>query len=186
MTINSILDFIKEILLKPTLLFAAWFVGALLLFVPSKYLDYLALTWFRDEYRKWIGPATLVAFAAWVSQVAAQHLWPWIQFKKWSWKSKLESLKHVNSLSPDKLAVLLFCLSRDQRTIVLPCYDPVASSLRTKGLLEPARDGTLFQYPHTIPAHVWTNLQSRREELLPADHDALEELRRAVEDRFGE
>jgi hypothetical protein len=28
MTIDSILDFIKEILLKPTLLFATWFVVA--------------------------------------------------------------------------------------------------------------------------------------------------------------
>ena len=68
----------------------------------------------------------------------------------------------------------------------MPRFDPVASSLRMKGSLEPARDGTLFQYPHTIPAHIWTNLQSKREELLPADDGALEELRRAVEDRFGE
>src|SRR5258708_29842103 len=150
MTIDSILDFVKEILLKPTLLFAAWFIGALLLFIPSRYLDYLALTWFRDEYRKWIGPATVIAFAAWVSQVGAQHLWPWTQFKRWSRKSKLESLEHVNSLSPDEIAVLLFCLSRDQRTIVLPCYAPVASSLRMKGLLAPAPIGTLLQYRRTI------------------------------------
>src|SRR5258707_11530665 len=99
MTIDSILDFIKEILLKPTLLFAAWFICALLLFMLSRYLDYLALTWFRDEYRKWIGPATVIAFAARVSQVGAQHLWPWMQFKRWSRKSKLESLEHVNLMN---------------------------------------------------------------------------------------
>lgn len=68
----------------------------------------------------------------------------------------------INSLSPDERAVLLVCLSRDQRTIVLRLYDPVASSLRMKGLLEPARDGTLFEYPHTIPKHIWESLQSKK------------------------
>ena len=55
-----------------------------------------------------------------------------------------------------------------------------------KGLLDPARDRTLLQYPHTIPKHIWDDLRLKREELLPADNEALEELRRAGEDRFGE
>ena len=169
MNVSSILDFIKEILLKPALLFAVWLVGAVLLFVPSSYLDYLALTWFRDEYRKWIGPATLIAFAAWLSQVGSYHLWPWAQSKRWTRAAKTESLEYINTLSPDEWNVLLACLAGDRRTTILPFHDPTASSLRMKGLLQPAPHGTLLQYPHTIPTHVWTFLQSRRCELLPTN-----------------
>lgn len=167
--LNSILDFIKEILFKPALLFAAWVVGAVLLFAPSSYLNYLSLTWFRDEYRKWIGPATLIAFAAWLAQVGSYHLWPWMQSKRWTRTAKAESFEYINTLSPDEWDVLLACLAGDRRTTILPFHDSTASSLRMKGLLQPARHGTLLQYPHTIPKHVWMSLQSRRNQLLPAN-----------------
>jgi hypothetical protein len=178
------LDWLKEVLLKPHIIFAIALGGCLLLFLPATYLDYFGLTPFRDEYRKWIGLTTFVALVILVAKVGGFG-WSWIQEVRWRRSFRAESIEHLNTLSPQEQLIILACLLYNRRTITLDIADEAASALREKGILESASIGKLVSgFPHTIPKHVWRHLLAKREELLPSDEEELNEIREIIEERL--
>ena len=178
------LDWLKDFLAKPHIIFAICLVGCVLLFLPSTYLDYFGLTQLRDEYRKWIGLATVLSMAVLLAK-AGGFGWSWLQEVRWGRTARAESLTFLETLSPEEQLVLISCLLHNRRTITLDYADSAASSLREKGLLVSASVGKLITgFPHTIPSHVWKHLQGKQDEWLPTDEGELNEIRQIVDRKY--
>ena len=179
------LEMLRDTLFKPVGLITISLAGTLLLFLPSPYLDHLGLTSLRDTYRPWIALVAGIALVSCVVQLGIDA-WHWVRLQFRLKRSRAESLQYLDSLSPEEAFILIACVVRNRRTITLTFQDPVASSLREKGLLEAARIGTLLRHPHIVPRFVWKRLKSKPPQWLPTDPAQLEDLHRAADGYFGD
>jgi hypothetical protein len=169
-------DSLKDIVFNPRVLFVICFVGLLLLFLPATYLNYFGLTVFRDEYRKWIGLATLLTIVLLVTQFVS-YIWAHMHGKRSARKSIAHRLQSLDTLTRGEWFILQHCLDRSEQTVFLSFGDPHAMSLCNKGLLKPARTGHTWNYPFTIPDFVWSHLQELRPQIIPSDPEQLRAFR---------
>jgi hypothetical protein len=170
------LDSLKDVVFNPRVIFVICFVGTLLLFLPSNYLDYFGLTAFRDEYRKWIGLATVLTFALLVTQLGS-YVWLRLHGKRSTRRERGKRLQSLETLSRGEWFILLHCLDRGEQTVFLSFGDPHAMSLCDKGLLLPAQTGHTWNFPFTIPDYVWNHLQEIKTQILPSSPQELEAFR---------
>jgi hypothetical protein len=156
-------DWTKVFELKPRFLFALWFLGLLLLFLPGGFADRFGVISIRDSYRGLIGFVTLASFSLWLVQLFSV-LMAW----RHDQKRKVEILAALDALSKEEQFLFAYCLDRNQRTVCLPIIDKAATSLCQKGLLESTnRFGDSLAWPFTIPKFVWKRLQQVRPQVLP-------------------
>lgn len=156
-------DWLKLIQLKPRFLFGIWLVGVLVLFIPETVAGKFGIDVLRNNYRAWIGLATLAAFAFWVVQLI-----PGFQQRRLAKLRKKEVLKSLDSLSSEEWFLLAYCLHRGQQTICLKMGDKAATALCQKGLLVCGTGvGDPLGWPFTIPMFVWEHLLVNRSRYLP-------------------
>lgn len=167
-------DWVKA--LQPRILFALWFVGAVLLFAPGSVASRFGFTAVVDRYRGWIGIITVAAFALWVIEA-----WLWwyrkTQRKGLDRKQKQETLQYLHTLSEKERFILMGCLACNQQTINLSVFEKAGAALRQKGLLVMASFGDAQNMPHTIPDFVWDELNQHTGDLLPSNGSELETLK---------
>ena len=160
-------DWIKSIVeLKPRFLFALWLLGALVLFLPRSITDSLGFTPSIDPYRGWVGLATLAAFIFWLVQLQP---WEYVSSILNQHRLQGEIVEYLATLSPQERFLLAYCLHRNQQSINIQLSDPVAATLRQKGLLRQSLGvGDISKWPHMVPKPVWKEMQAHREMLLSA------------------
>jgi hypothetical protein len=149
-------DWLKVIQLKPRFLFGLWFLGAMILAMPTRLATQLGVDAIRDSFRAWIGVATLAALSFWIVQLTPS-LQAWWKYCK----RRSEALGNLESLSSREREILAYCLRRNQRTVDIPLEDPAARSLQSKGLLEAvAGYGNATEWPWTVPTWAWKHLKT--------------------------
>lgn len=181
----SFADYIKVFELKPRYLFTLWFLGAVVLLMPSGLADRFGFSTILNPYRGWIGLGTMAVFTLWLVQLWSSVIWPRYQSKKQTReaqvalsKSKDDILASSDTLSRGELLLLAFALADNQQTLLLNYSDPFALALCNKGLLEMASSGHSWSFPFTIPNFVWEHLQQHKVNILPADQlDNVRQLR---------
>jgi hypothetical protein len=69
---------------------------------------------------------------------------------------------YLDTLSEEERALLFAMRELNQRSISRPITDPVAISLKQKGLLlQGSGVGHMMNWPFVIPANVWKELKRR-------------------------
>src|SRR3954467_8632772 len=102
----SFVDYIKVFELKPRYLFTLWFLGAVILLMPSHLADRFGFSTILNPYRGWIGLGTMAVFTLWLVQLWASVIWPRYQSKKQDREEKMllarskdDVLASLNTLS---------------------------------------------------------------------------------------
>jgi hypothetical protein len=169
-------DWLKDLVYSPRALSVVCIVGAMLLFFPSRYLDYFGLAAFRDEYRKWIGLAAVISLVLLLTQLSI-HLWTKGQHIRKSSRLEIKRLQALETLSRGEWFILQRCVDKGEQTIFLSVGDPHVNALRNKGLLLAARSGHSWNWPFTIPDYVWNHLQTMKAQIIPSDPQQLQAFR---------
>jgi len=155
-------DWLKAIQLKPRFLFGFWLLGSLLLLLPTRFADVMGITTLRNQYRGWIGLATLAAFAFWLVQLI-----PAIRATKHGKQFRDAVLNSLNGLTGQERFLLAYCIHTNQRTVYLKLTDSAGQSLCNQGLLEKAGGtGSMLTWPHTMPMFVWAYIRKNPKVLL--------------------
>lgn len=159
-------SWIKAIVdLKPKFLFGVWFLGVLILFLPKDISDELGFTSAIDPYKGLIGLITLAAFIFWLVQLE-----PWTRITQWrsAYKKRIQINRvdqDITALSPDEKLRLAYCLDRNRTYIVLDINDPIAISLRRKGILIPNPSSESPYRAHRVSELAWEQLQKNKSKL---------------------
>src|SRR5260370_28292159 len=170
------LDWLKDLIHSPRVLSVVCVVGAMLLFLPSRHLDHFGLTAFRDEYRKWIGLATVVSLALLLTQLGT-YIWTKMERSRKSRRLEIKRLQSLETLSRGEWFILQRCVDKGEQTIFLSVGDPHVNALCDKGLLVSARSGHSWNWPFTIPDDLWNHLQVIKEQIIPSDPEQLKAFR---------
>ena len=186
----SFADYIKVFELKPRYLFTVWFLGTMVLVMPSHLADRFGFSPILNPYRGWIGLGTIAIFTLWLVQLWGSVIWPQHQRKKQDRekheslaKRKNEILESLSMLSRGERLLLVFALAENQDTLLLNIADPFALSLCSKGILKRGSTGHSWSYPFIIPSFVWEHLQEHKAEILPAEQlNDVRQLRDRYED----
>lgn len=129
--LDSILNGLERLQKIPTaFLLALSIVLALLLFLPDNIAQPLAVKEFRDNYRKFLGPAFLlmVAFTATKCIMAAAH-----SVRQHS--AKDARLRQLHRLTPEERGYLAAFILQQRNTIYVAPSDGVAGGLEAKAII---------------------------------------------------
>lgn len=153
--------------LAPRLLFAVSVFGAGVLLMPAAFAEQFGIEVFRTAYRQWLGVATLAAFVLWLTHMILAAA-GWISRKQSARGRRKATLAQLSNLSSEERLLLAYFVHCGAPTHNLVLNYAPARALECKGLLygAPGR-GNMFDWPYTIPAFVWEEVQVRREELFP-------------------
>jgi hypothetical protein len=125
----------------------------------------LGLPKWAHDARPWLGLAAAVLAVLWVLQLGYAIVDSWQAERRLAAQRDL-ALRHLSTLNPEEVLALLYCYTRNQRTIYLRLSDPVAHSLTDKGLLRQGSSGHTWWYPFEVPDFVWEHLHTHgREEI---------------------
>jgi len=171
------LDWLKELVTSPRVLSVVFVIGAMLLFLPGRFLGYFGLTAIRDDYRKWVGLATVVSFALLLTHIGS-FLWSKRQRNRKSARQESQRLQSLETLTGGERLILQHCVATGEQTVFLSLGDPFANSLCHKGLLVIGSSGHSWSYPFMIPNDIWSFLQDVRAQILPNEQPGLETLKR--------
>ena len=165
---------LQAIQLKPAYLFGIALTCAILLTLPMAWTDWLALTPIISPARGWLAGIGIVALC-----FGVVGLVPTVQNWRQERKARALVLRALDSLSPGERHLLGYCLSRNQRTILLPLTTQeanVAAGLAHKRILVMAGGSqNIRAWPYMIPHYVWEELRLRQYEILsPDDYRDLE------------
>lgn len=168
----SLQDILNAIQLKARYLFGIAALGALMLLMSQSWAEAFGVEKFREDYRGGIGIVTLTAGVFWVVQLFAVY-------ERWSRERRRRRsvLAMLDSLSPEEMLLLAYCVIRNCRTITLDVTDRVACALASKGLLyRPAGTYSPLSYPFAVPDFLWAHLLMNPVKVLgstPADDPEL-------------
>lgn len=184
---------LAAIKLAPRVLFAIWFFGVIVLFVPHSLASQFGLEAFRQDNRQWIGVATLGTFVLWITNAA---VWAYRRLvgRIQAYRHRRRVLAELIRLSREERQVLAYFIHRGAPTQRLILTYAPARSLEAKGLLDSVPGaGSMFDWPFVVPSFVWDALQRRRDELFPGIEspqakEMLERFPRQMRDNnlFGE
>lgn len=122
------LDWLRKV---PTgFLLALSFVLALLLFLPAEIAETLAVSDFRDSYRKYLGPAFLLV----VSFFITKALLFFNDFRRRK-ASKSRRLLQLHGLTAEEKGYLSQFILQGRNTIHVAMGDGVAGGLEAKGII---------------------------------------------------
>ncbi len=159
-------DWLKVIQLRARYLFGIWIISLFFLFLPENLTSKFGFSLIIDEYRGWIGIITVCAFFFWIIQlipIISKYLAN--RKQQIEFRNKIE--EHITTLSMEELIIIAFCLTRNQRTVNLPITYSAINSLRDKGFVTIATQGSIISCPFTIPSYVWNILQINRYLIIP-------------------
>ena len=165
---EAALRWLMNVWQRPSLAFAIWVAGCLLLYLPDPMAQSTGIFEFREQYKGFIGPITLAAFVLWLV-LLGKSIVAWA--RRWWWRR--QAVQSLDTLSADERQLLVRCLANNQRTINVSLIDgswAAAQSLQQKGLLQMAGGlGTAINWPCTVPAYAWKELKKRESEFFPND-----------------
>jgi hypothetical protein len=181
---SSLPEWIKAIVeLKPRIFFGIWLFGAIILLLPGSVVDWLGVTGIRSSYRGWIAIATIAAVVLWFVQLVPS-VRGWLGQRR----ARREVLAAIDTLSSEEMVVLAYCLVSQRQTITLRVTDRDIAALVDKGLMAPAAEGSVLEFPYTVPGFVWRYMCKNPQRLLKGikpDDPRLQRAFIALEERIG-
>lgn len=155
------IDWIKVIQLRPRFLFGVFLITAFLLFAPSSLLSKLGISIQETWWKPYIGYLCLGSFIFWIVQ-----MWPKVIY--WLDRKKYERtvINRLDSLSNEEWSIILYCLLKNQQTIIIPGIHSKASALVSKDILCYSRGSfSALAYPFLIPDFLWKYLNDNYESI---------------------
>lgn len=161
--INNITKFLQSLKDIPTYLLVALTIAlGLLIFLPDRIADLLAIKEFRASYRSWLGPAFLVA----VSICGAKAFI--VLFGIVKGKRRLKAMQQqLHNLTDEEKGYLFQYILDGKNTIYVDIDDGVAGGLSAKSIVY--RSSNLFNVLDGIPYNLQTwarEYLDRHQELL--------------------
>lgn len=139
---------------QPRFLFGIALLGIVLLFLPDDWAGPFSIKTIRDNYREWIGIATLAVFVFGIVQLI-----PVAQGRLRERKKRKATLDSLPTLSPEERFLLAHCLSQQQTTLSIDVTDQWAKALVAKGIMETyAGLGRPLSWPFTVRDFVWKHI----------------------------
>lgn len=125
-------------------------LGLTLIFAPAKYLDFFALTDFRNEGRVWIGPTTFLVGAVWTVQMVGLCSAAWRR-RRARRDRRREMIELLETLTLDERYKLARCAACGTSTFYAEIADPTAHSLHSKSLAPRlAGGGSILEWPSVV------------------------------------
>lgn len=147
--------FFQAIHLSPRHLFGMGVLGLFLLFASSNMLSIFGIETIVNDYRAFIGLATLFSIVFFVIQLI-----PAISKKYRQYQYKKLLLNEVYSLSKEEKVLLLHCLANNQKTISLPISHSVANRLKSKGIfIMDSGSGNMTAWAYNIDDYIWKKIK---------------------------
>ncbi|MBF0602200.1 MAG: superinfection exclusion B family protein [Nitrospirae bacterium] len=166
------LSSVKELVFQPRILGGIWFFGVLLIVLPTSLYGDETISNLILTYRGWIIFITMGTFSVWMSSVLPTIIAT--KIKKYKSRKKLKERKQIAldflaTLAYEERMLISFCIDNNQQTITMPYVSPVASGLKSKGLLNAPMDGHLLSHSFTIPHFVWKHIVENKIDLASDD-----------------
>ncbi|MFN5351925.1 MAG: super-infection exclusion protein B [Alphaproteobacteria bacterium] len=180
----KILDAIKQLPLK------WWNVVAIfsgfLLFCPDKYLELFSLKNIAEEYKPCIGFVFLFAIILLVINLLSSIGKLASDFRKKKKDKRIseerinKSIKELESLSVPEASILIYCYTRNQKTVHLSIYDGYVNTLFNKHHLNRVLvgPGHPYEWPHTVQNHIWNHIPKLIEKF---DYKEIEQSFRSIQ-----
>lgn len=165
--------------IAPRFLLTFSIVGFIYLFLPDEIADSLGVLGFRDSFKTYIGPFSILFFALGIIDIVPRII---NRIRKHFRKRRI--IKELLTLTKRERFYVVYCLLRKQNTIYLRASDPSGTSLCSKGLFYlSVNDGpvNILAVPYIIHDFVFDYVKKRPHTVVSDNDSKSRELNHAMD-----